>query len=88
MMTLFALSLPGLVVILTFVALSELLPIKVKGNRRPRIGGIGLDILGTAFQPRQEYLVQEKESRKLLRDEDEEGAPPFDHTLKKITIRR
>lgn len=49
---------------------------------------MGLELLDTVLKPGSEHLINEKEIRRLIRDETEEGAPPFDHTLKKIRIKR
>lgn len=85
---LFLLSLPGLVVIIIGLGAFQLVRARIKGTKRPGAGSIGLELLDTVLKPGSEHLIHEKESRKLLRDESEEGAPPFDHTLKSIKIKR
>lgn len=88
MVVLFLLSLPGLVVIVIGLGVYQLARARVKGTKRPGAGSAGLELLGTVLSPGSEHLVNEKESRKLIRDESEEGAPPFDHTSNKIRIKR
>ena len=88
MVALFALSLPGLVIILIGLGVFQLVRSRIKGTRRPGAGSIGLELLDTVLKPGSEHLINEKQARKLIRDENEEGAPPFDHTLKAITIKR
>lgn len=88
MVVFFLLSLPGLVVVVIGLGVYQLVRARIKGTKRPGAGSVGLDLLDTALKPSSEHLVNEKESRKLIRDESEEGAPPFDHTLKVISIKR
>lgn len=88
MVVLFLLSLPGLVVIVIGLGVIQLVRARIKGVKRPGAGSVGLDLMDTVLKPGSEHLINEKESRKLIRDESEEGAPPFDHTLKMIRIKR
>lgn len=88
MVILFLLSLPGLVVIMIGLATIQLVRARKNGTKRPGAGSMGLELLDTVLKPGSEHLINEKESRRLIRDETEEGAPPFDHTLKKIRIKR
>lgn len=87
MITLFALSLPGLVVLLIGLGTFQLLHSKASGKKRPGAGSVGIDLFDTVLKPGSEYRLLEKESKKLIRKENEEGAPPFDHTLRKISIK-
>lgn len=88
MEVLFLLSLPGLVVIVIGLGVYQLARARVKGTKRPGAGSAGINLLDTVLKPGSEHLVNEKESRKLLRDENEEAAPPFDHTTNTINIKR
>lgn len=88
MITLFALSLPGLVVILIGLGIFQLLRSKKFGLKRPSAGTIGIDLFDTVLKPGSEYRLLERESKKLVRNESEEGALPFDHTLNSISIKR
>lgn len=87
MIALFALSLPGLVLILIGLGVFQLLHSKATGSRRPGAGTIGIDLFDTVLKPGSEHRLLEKESKKLIRKESEGGAPPFDHTLKTISIK-
>ncbi len=88
MVVLFLLSLPGLVIIVIGLGVYQLVRARVKGTKRPGAGSAGLELLDTVLKPGSEHLINEKESRKLIRDESEEGAPPFDHTANTIKIKR
>lgn len=88
MVVLFLLSLPGLVIIVIGLGVYQLVRARVKGTKRPGAGSAGINLLDTVLKPGSEHLINEKENRKLIRDESEEGAPPFDHTLKAIEIKR
>ncbi len=88
MEVLFLLSLPGLVVIVIGLGVYQLARARVKGTKRPGAGSVGINLLDTVLKPGSEHLVNEKASRKLLRDENEEAAPPFDHTTNTINIKR
>lgn len=88
MVVLFLLSLPGLVVIMIGLGVIQLVRARVKGTKRPGAGSMGLELLDTVLRPGSEHLINEKESRKFIRNENEEGALPFDHTSKEITIKR
>lgn len=87
MIALFALSLPGLVLILIGLGVFQLLHSKATGSKRPGAGSVGIDLFDTVLKPGSEHRLLEKESKKLIRNESEEGAPPFDHTLKTIAIK-
>ena len=87
MTTLFALSLPGLVVILILIGVYQLASSRIRGTKRPGAGSVGLELLDTVLKPGSEHRIQEKESQRLLRDESEEDAPLLDQPLKRITIR-
>lgn len=88
MEVLFLLSLPGLVVIVIGLGVYQLARARIKGTKRPGAGSAGINLLDTVLKPGSEHLMNEKESRRLLRDENEEAAPPFDHTTNKINIKR
>jgi len=83
----FALSLPGLVVILILVGVFQLATARVKGKKRPSSASIGIDLLDTILKPGSEHRLHEKESIQLLRDEEGEGAPPLNEPLRKMKIK-
>lgn len=88
MVLLFLLSLPGLVVIVIGLGVFQLARARAKGTKRPGAGSAGINLLDTILKPGSEHLVNEKESRKLIRDENDEAAPPFDHRTNTIRINR
>lgn len=88
MVVLFLLSLPGLVVMMIGLGVIQLVRAPIKGTKRPGAGSMGLELLDIVRKPGSEHLIDEKESRKLIRDESEGGAPPFDHTKNTIRIKR
>ena len=88
MVVLFLLSLPGLVVIVIGLGVYQLVRSRVKGTKRPGAGSAGINLLDTVLKPGSEHLVIENESRQLLRDENDEAAPPFDYTTNRIRIKR
>lgn len=85
---LFLLSLPGLVVIVIGLGVYQLVQARIKGTKRPGAGSAGINLLDTVLKPGSEHLINEKESQKLIRDENDEAAPPFDHTTNTIKIKR
>ncbi len=85
---LFLLSLPGLVVIVIGLGVYQLVQARIKGTKRPGAGSAGINLLDTVLKPGSEHLINEKESRKLIRDENDEAAPPFDHMTNTIKIKR
>lgn len=88
MVVLFLLSLPGLVVIVIGLGVYQLIRARVKGTKRPGAGSAGINLLDTVLKPGSEHLINEKESRQFRRDENDEAAPPFDHTTNTIRIKR
>lgn len=72
----FALSLPGLAVALIVWGAIQLVFFRRRGKHRPGAASIGFDLLDTTLRPGREHLLKERESKRLLRKEDEGGAPP------------
>ena len=73
--------------ILIGLGIYQLIRSRRSGSKRPSAGTIGIDLFDTVLKPGSEHRLLEKESKKLIRNESEEGAPPFDHTLKTILIK-
>jgi Na+/phosphate symporter len=73
---LFALSLPGLVVVLIAAGVVQLVFFRRRNKNQPGAGSIGFDLLDVALRPGREHLINERESKHLFQKEDEEGAPP------------
>ena len=82
----FALTLPGLVVLLLAAAVIEHVlgaraprvpdPDRLHPKRRGAVTGVGLDVLNVALNPAAKHAVDQREHERVWRDEDEEGAPP------------
>lgn len=72
----FALSLPGLVVVLIIAGVIQLVFFRHRRKGRPGAASIGFNLLDTALRPGREHLLKERESKRLLRKEEGEGAPP------------
>lgn len=76
-MVLFALSLPGLVVVIISLGVLQLVRAKISGRRRPGSATAGINLLDIALKPGSEHRIMERESMKIKRNEDERDAPPF-----------
>lgn len=82
----FALTLPGLVLLLIAAAAIEHLlsarnpreadPDRLYPKRRGAVTGVGLDVLNVALNPASKHTVDQREHERVWRDEAEEGAPP------------
>ena len=77
MITLFALSLPGLVIVIIALGVLQLMRAKISGARRPSSATTGIDLFDVLLKPGSEHRITEQESVKMKRDENERGAPPF-----------
>jgi hypothetical protein len=73
----FAMTLPGLVILLVLLAAIERMSRGVGSGRRDHAtAAAGFDVLGTAFDPGTMHRIEEQESEALRRDGVEDGAPP------------
>lgn len=72
----FALSLPGLVVLLILGGVLQLVFFRHRRKDRPSAASIGFNLLDTALRPGREHLLNERESKRLFRKEIKDGAPP------------
>lgn len=77
MSILFALSLPGLVIIIIALGVVQLVRAKISGEKRPGSATTGIDLLDTVLKPGSEHRLFEKEHKRLQRDETGKEAPPF-----------
>ena len=77
---LLAMTLPGLVLLLLLAGIVE----QVAGRRRRRnagepmrggFTGLGLDVLQAALYPEKRHQLEEEESRRIRRDDEDDGAP-------------
>jgi phosphoribosyl-ATP pyrophosphohydrolase len=81
---LFAMTLPGLVVLLFVVAVVDLVLLRRRGRgvvpwRRDRmVSSTGFDLLHTALSPGKQHELDQRRTELVLREEDDDGAPPRD----------
>ena len=79
---LFALTLPGLVVLLVVLASLEHAwsrlgrRSRLHGSERPALSAGGLDVFSAALVPGRAIDLEEQRVRELRRDDVEDGAPP------------
>jgi hypothetical protein len=79
---LFAMTLPGLVVLLVAVAVLERAASArgrrgvVTRRRRPAVSAAGLDVLSTALMPEKERELEQRQRDTVRRQEATDGAPP------------
>jgi hypothetical protein len=81
---LFALTLPGVVVLLVAVAVIEQLASRrgrrgmVGRNRRRSLSAGGLDVFSSALIPGREADLEAQRTRQIVADDVEQGGPPRD----------
>jgi hypothetical protein len=78
-------TLPGLVIVLTVVAFADQLLLRAgrarllpwRGStRQGQISATGFEQLHASFSPGKQNELKERQSALILRDDDEDGAPP------------
>lgn len=93
----FALTLPGLVVVLVAVAFLDHALLRTTGRgivpwRRDRaVSATGFDLLHASVAPGKQHELDERHRVELVRDDEEDGAPPrgeVDLTSGVVRIRR
>ncbi|MEW2302559.1 DUF6191 domain-containing protein [Streptomyces sp. NPDC006655] len=81
----FFMTLPGLVVVLTALAFADQLPLRAgragilpwrNAARQGQISATGFEQLHAALSPGQQHELEERQSSLVLRDDEEDGAPP------------
>lgn len=87
---LFAMSLPGLVVLLFVVAILDQLAVKAgrtkwipwRGSKRAgQISATGFDQLHAAVVPGKDLELEQRRSTAMMREDEDAGAPPSDVDL-------
>jgi hypothetical protein len=75
---LFAISIPGLAVLLILLAAGERAVQFVRRRRGapPKLGATGFDQLTTLFYAGKHHELDQRQTELMNRDEDDEGAPP------------
>lgn len=76
-MVLFALTLPGLVIVIIALGVIQLVQARISGRKRPGSATAGINLLDVILKPGSEHRILEQESMKIKRNEDERFAPPF-----------
>ena len=81
--TLFALTLPGLVVLLVALAVAEHLWCRLgrrsplHGRERHALSAGGMDVFSAALSPGKALDLEVQRVREMRRDDVEDGAPPY-----------
>ena len=73
--TLFAMTLPALVIALCVLGVIELAARKA-GRRGPTVSAGGFEFMSGLMQPSRRIWVEQREHEALMQEDDEEGAPP------------
>jgi hypothetical protein len=80
---LFALTLPGLVILLVAVAVAEQLWSRagrsspLHGRQRHALSASGLDVFSAALVPGRDVDLEQQRTREIRRDDVEDGGPPY-----------
>ena len=78
----FAMTLPGLVLLLLAVAAADQVALRVRGHglvpwrRDTQVSSTGFDLLHAALSPGKADELAQRHTEELVRDEDHDGAPP------------
>ncbi|MEV8390951.1 MULTISPECIES: DUF6191 domain-containing protein [unclassified Streptomyces] len=90
METVVFMTLPGLVIVLTLVAFLDQLLLRAgragllpwrNSARQGQISATGFEQLHASFSPGKQNELKERQSALLLRDDEEDGAPPHRTTV-------
>ena len=75
---LIAMTLPGLVILLTVLGIAELVSTRSRhsGKRGSAMASTGFDLLQEALYPSKRYEIEQRDHEALMAEEDAEGAPP------------
>ncbi|MET8506037.1 DUF6191 domain-containing protein [Streptomyces sp. NPDC004787] len=70
-------TLPGLVILLTVIAFADhFLRMTGRGRRRGQVSATGFEQLHATFSQGKQNELKERQSSLVLRDDEEDGAPP------------
>lgn len=78
----FALTLPGLAVLLLVVAFVDQAMLRLRGRgivpwrRDTQVSSTGFDLLLAALSPGKQDELDQRHTEELVRDDEEDGAPP------------
>ncbi|MDV9192652.1 DUF6191 domain-containing protein [Streptomyces sp. SR27] len=75
-------TLPGLVILLTVIAFADqLLRMTGRGKRTGQVSSTGFEQLHATFSQGKQNELKERQSSLVLRDDEEDGAPPNRSTV-------
>ncbi|MDQ0937339.1 hypothetical protein QFZ49_007314 [Streptomyces turgidiscabies] len=83
-------TLPGLVILLTFLAFADQLLLRIgragalpwrNSARQGQISATGFEQLHATFSPGKQSELKERQSALIMRDDEEDGAPPHRTTV-------
>jgi hypothetical protein len=83
-------TLPGLVIVLTVVAFTDQLLLRAgragllpwrQGGRQGQVSATGFEQLHASFSPGKQSELKERQSALVMRDDEEDGAPPHHTTV-------
>lgn len=75
-------TLPGLVILLTVVAFADqILRMTGRGRRTGQVSSTGFEQLHATFSQGKQNELKERQSALVLRDDEEDGAPPNRSTV-------
>ncbi|MFI9001266.1 DUF6191 domain-containing protein [Streptomyces sp. NPDC053541] len=75
-------TLPGLVILLTVIAFADhCLRMTGRGRRRGQVSATGFEQLHATFSQGKQNELKERQSSLVLRDDEEDGAPPHRSTV-------
>ncbi|GGZ13602.1 hypothetical protein GCM10010387_02050 [Streptomyces inusitatus] len=75
-------TLPGLVILLVVIAFGDqLLRATGRGKRRGQVSATGFEQLHATFSAGKQNELKERQSALLMKDDEEDGAPPHRSTV-------
>ncbi|WOX23028.1 DUF6191 domain-containing protein [Streptomyces solicathayae] len=75
-------TLPGLVILLCVIAFADqILRATGRGRRQGQVSSTGFEQLHATFSPGKENELKERQSALVMRDDEEDGAPPHRSTV-------
>ncbi|MFI1888758.1 DUF6191 domain-containing protein [Streptomyces jumonjinensis] len=75
-------TLPGLVILLVVIAFADqIMRATGLGKRTGQVSATGFEQLHATFSPGKQSELKERQSALLLKDDDEDGAPPHRSTV-------
>lgn len=75
-------TLPGLVILLTVIAFADqILRMTGRGKRSGQVSSTGFEQLHATFSQGKQNELKERQSSLVLRDDEEDGAPPHRSTV-------